>query len=287
MSDNLIIYHANCIDGFTAAWVIVRTLESMKQTYDLLPASYGDAPPTSDLLVGKSVYIVDFSYHRSELNHIWNHADKLRVLDHHASAQKDCKDLSFCTFDMERSGAGLALAHWLEAPEAVGPGGIDLVDFVEDYDLWKWEFEETQTIHHYIETIAHTLTNWDNLAHDMEHNYTKILNGGQAIQSYVDKLVGEIADKAYKAKLPRWGGYKDDVIMANCPPKLVSLVGERLLAVYTEEPMAAMWYRDNKRVYNFSLRSRITDEYNVAEVARMFKGGGHLRAAGFRSGELE
>ena len=259
----------------------------MGQSCDLWPANYGDAPPSGDLLTGKSVFIVDFSYRRGEMEYIWKRADKLRVLDHHASAEQACKDLSFCTFDMKHSGAGLALEHWDEAPEAVGHGGIDLVDFVEDYDLWKWEYEETQPIHHYIQTIEQTLSRWDDLAHDMKHNYSNILLSGWAIQKYVDKQVGEIADKAYKAKLPTWGGYGTEVLTVNCPPQLISLVGERLLAVYEKEPMVAMWYRDHKRVYNFSLRSRNTGECNVAEVARMFKGGGHLRAAGFRSGELE
>lgn len=286
MSDNLIIYHAGCIDGFTAAWVAVRTLESLGQTCDLYPANYGDETPLPGVYKHKSTYILDFSYPHDDMVQMYNDCDRLRVLDHHASAEENCKDLSFCTFDMERSGAGLALQHWVEACYAIDSGGIDLVDFVEDYDLWKWEFPETQAIHHYISTIEMTLSNWDQLAEDMANDYNRIWRSGEAIQRYADKMVGEIAGLVYKGRLPVWGGHKEDVLICNCPRQLTSLVGERLLAVYDKEPMVAMYYQDENKRFQFSLRSRSGKECRVDMVAGYYSGGGHHEAAGFRSGEL-
>ena len=287
MSDKLVIYHAGCLDGFTAAWVAVRTLESMGQSCDILDATYGDLTPLPEMYRGKSVYIVDFSYPGPDMEVMWKYADRLRVLDHHASAEENCKDLSFCTFDQERSGAGMVLDHWAnEAPPAIGSGGMDLIDFVEDYDLWKWEFKETLLVHFYLPTIEQTLSNWDQLAEDMANDYTRVWRSGQSILSYTNKLIGEIAGLARKGRLPVWGGYKQDVLMVNCPPQLTSMVGDWLLDLYHQEPMVAMWYQDGKGTYQFSLRSRSAEECRVDQVAGYYSGGGHHCAAGFRSGEL-
>jgi hypothetical protein len=42
MKQRLVIYHANCIDGFTAAWAAWR---KFGDDTEYVPASYGDAPP--------------------------------------------------------------------------------------------------------------------------------------------------------------------------------------------------------------------------------------------------
>ena len=286
MADSLIIYHANCLDGFTAAWIVARALDRSGESYELLPAAYGEPPPPRSLYDEKVVFIVDFSYPRDTLLAMWECCHGLRVLDHHATAKDELRGLDFAEFDMNRSGAGMAL-DWLNGEaKAIGPGGEDLVDFIEDYDLWRWDFEETLPLHYYFTTIDQTLTNWDLLAHNIVYEYTSCLQKGHAIQRYADKLISETASHAYKGRLPVWGGYKRDVLICNCPPKLISLVGERLLSIYEREPMVAMFWQDSKKVFQFSLRSRSADECNVAKLAEQYNGGGHKQAAGFRSGEL-
>jgi len=284
--DNLIIYHRDCLDGFTAAWVCVRCLEALGEACELWPADYGEDPPQDYLYEGKMVYVVDFSYTSMELQKMWRLADKLRVLDHHASARKNCAGLSFCQFSETRSGAGMAYDYFPNSLKAVGDGGQWLVDFVEDWDTWHKALKWCDPVHYYLQTIEMTLSNWDSLAVEFQTAFGTVLAKGIAIERYANKMVGAIAGMAYKTHLPGWGRYPKEVLQVNCPPQLASMVGHRLLEVYKDEPCVAMWYRNEQRFYKYSLRSRRKEECNVAEIAGYYGGGGHETAAGFRSGEI-
>ena len=61
MTRTICIYHANCADGFTAAWAVRQALGS---GVEFVPAGYGDEPPDVD---DADVVIVDFSYPRAVL----------------------------------------------------------------------------------------------------------------------------------------------------------------------------------------------------------------------------
>src|SRR3970040_843082 len=62
-----ILYHANCYDGFGAAWSAWLKLEGLDapRQHDYIPVLYGDPPP--DGLDGQDIVIVDFSYPRDIL----------------------------------------------------------------------------------------------------------------------------------------------------------------------------------------------------------------------------
>jgi hypothetical protein len=123
----LILFHANCTDGFTAAWVAWR---AFNRQADIHPCSYGDPPPD---VGGREVYVVDFSYPRPVLEEMAQRAAFLRVLDHHKTAEEALRGLPYCQFDMTRSGARLAWDYW--HPGLPPP---PLVAYVEDRDLWRW-----------------------------------------------------------------------------------------------------------------------------------------------------
>jgi len=58
---NLVIYHANCMDGVAAAWVAMNALV---EPAEFIAAQYGQEPPD---VLSKDVYILDFSYKRDVL----------------------------------------------------------------------------------------------------------------------------------------------------------------------------------------------------------------------------
>ena len=172
---DLCIYHANCMDGFTAAWVVARKFPGI----ELVPASYGDAPPD---VLGKTVLIVDFSYPKPVLEAMARHARLVAVLDHHASAEQalwdfEVKDIWFsdhqgtvCSrfpvrtgkpivhFDMSQSGARLA---WQFCHP--GHNSPAIVDYVEDRDLWRWVLPESREINAAIGAYTQDLQQWDTL----------------------------------------------------------------------------------------------------------------------------
>ena len=55
----VVIYHGDCIDGFTSAWAFRTLNPSVEVTY--VPAKHGDAPPA---VTGAGVYVLDFAYPR-------------------------------------------------------------------------------------------------------------------------------------------------------------------------------------------------------------------------------
>lgn len=272
MSDQsvLVIYHAHCADGFTAAWVCHNAARPHDWEIELFPASYGDKPPD---VAGRNVEIVDFSYGREDLIRMHEEAESLIVLDHHKSAQANCEGLDFCTFDMEHSGAMLAWFHHnrgVEAPQ--------LVRYIEDRDIWKWELPYSKAISAYISTFEKTLTAWGDLLERLEHDFDSCLTAGEAVLRYQQLMVERIAAAAGRLEI---AGH--DVPVVNSPI-LQSELGHHLSE---DEPFAAVWYEHGGDDHiRWSLRSK-PGGVDVSEVAKQFGGGGHEHAAGFNSLSLD
>lgn len=77
----LVIYHGGgCRDGFCSAWLMKRAYTSA----DFYPANYGEQPPID--WCGRDVFILDFSYPRSEMENIIAQSASVVCLDHHKTA---------------------------------------------------------------------------------------------------------------------------------------------------------------------------------------------------------
>ena len=80
MTKKICIYHGNCADGFTAAWVVRKALGNDVEFY---PGFYRESPPD---VKGKDVYIVDFSYTTDIMEQITADANSVTHIDHHETA---------------------------------------------------------------------------------------------------------------------------------------------------------------------------------------------------------
>lgn len=266
-----VIYHHNCIDGFTAAWVATRIYARA----ELFPAQYGEAPPD---VTGQEVLILDFSYPRETLLAMYETAESLLVLDHHKTAQADLDGLDFCVFDMDRSGAGLA---WdILIPESSRP---KLVNYVEDRDLWRWELPESKPVNALIGSYEQSLEQWTDLAVALDRDFATCIGQGQALIRGVDRYVREMAKQARMTELGGWGR----IPVVNAPYINTSeLVGH--LAEHSpdggEVAFAVGWFQRGDGKFQYSLRSR--GDFDVSLIAKMFGGGGHKNAAGFTVDKL-
>jgi oligoribonuclease NrnB/cAMP/cGMP phosphodiesterase (DHH superfamily) len=269
----LLIYHAHCTDGFTAAWVCELAHHNTHgRASELFPASYGDEPPD---VTGRDVEIVDFSYSREQLIVMHEQANSLVVLDHHEKAQTNCEGLDFCTFDMERSGAMLAHNHHYPRPEYAGVEDPPLlVQYVQDRDLWRFELAHSKEINAYIGTIPKDMGHWLSLASALEDDgFSACLAAGQAVLSYKQQMVERIAAASQYRTI---AGFYVPVVNS---PILQSELGHHLCQ---GEPFAAVWYEKDDGSTRWSLRSAPGGE-NVNEIAQQCApgGGGHKHAAGF------
>ena len=161
----LVIYHGDCVDGFTAAWAAWRKWPTAR----FVAARYGEPPP--GWRVDDHVLIVDFSYPRDVLEALRNRVASLRVFDHHKTAEADLAGLDYCIFDMERSGAGITWDCLAQDDEQLwrSRGGTGsrvrpwLVDYVEDRDLWRFAWPDSRQVNAYLRSQEQTFERWERL----------------------------------------------------------------------------------------------------------------------------
>ncbi len=265
----MVLYHANCPDGFGAAWSFWRKYAD-KAEY--VPVVHGQKPPE---VKGRNVFIVDFCYDRTTMIELENDAESLVALDHHKSAEEKCGDLDFCYFDMNHSGAFLAWNHLF--PDDSVPL---LIRYIEDRDLWKWELPFTEEVLSAVDSFEKTFDNWDMINSYLDAaesiRWKRVKNMGEGILQYKRNLIKSIMKNAY---IDTIAGFQVPVV--NTPFFQSEMAGE--LAV--GNPFAAAYYYDGES-YKFSLRSKEEGGEDVSVIAGVFGGGGHKNASGFRVSEL-
>jgi len=249
---DVVLYHAECSDGFGAAWAIWKKFPSAR----FMPVKHGISPPAG--LAGRHVVIVDFSYSRQTLEAMAKEAASLQVLDHHITAEKALVGLPFAYFDQKKSGAVLAW-EWAH-PEPV-PW---LLQYIQDKDLWHWVLPSSREINAALASYPSDFRVWDELRQGT------LEAEGLAILRYENELVGKIAAEAALVS------FHNETVPAVQSAVLTSQLGERLSAGY---PFCVIWHdRDGRRYY--SMRSR-KEGADVAAIAASYGGGGHTHAAGF------
>lgn len=261
----LCIYHGNCADGFTAAWAVWKRHPHT----EFFAGSHNAAPPDCE---GRHVVMVDFSYKRSTMISIAAQAVSVLVLDHHKSAQAELVDLPdnvTCYFDMDRSGARLAWEHY--HPRQTVPL---LVKYVEDRDLWRFNYPDTRAFGSNVFSYDYTFDNWemiDAICHNSD-DLRSFIKEGEAIERKHSKDVRELI--ALATTRSTIAGF--DVPTLNCPHIFSSDAGNILAR---GEPFAACyWETGTGRSY--SLRS-VEGGEDVSVIAASMGGGGHKHAAGY------
>src|SRR4051794_31369945 len=84
IKQTLVIYHANCFDGFCCAWLFHRVYPDA----EFHAAHYGTEPPLEKAAL-RDTYVADFSYKRPDMRRLAEVARSLIVLDHHKTAQAE------------------------------------------------------------------------------------------------------------------------------------------------------------------------------------------------------
>ncbi len=252
----LVLYHAQCWDGFCAAWIASTALPGA----ECVPVQYGKPPPD---VTGRDVLILDFSYKRPIMEDMATKAKSLLCIDHHKSAEQELAGLSYCCFDMSKSGGRMTWEHF--HPGEPSPW---LVDYSEDRDLWRHQLSHSKEINASLRSYPLDFEEWNRLAKlrpfDLVSEGAAILRAQQQI---VDTHVGFA---------------RDTIIDGHTVPcvNATALVSEIAGELAKGKPFAVVWFesKDERRVY--SLRSD-ANGLDVSEIAKKYGGGGHARAAGF------
>ena len=267
----LILYHGRCADGFSAAWAAWQFYEGEVECVGLTHGqvkSMDDLPP----LEGRAVYILDFSFAADILSQIDDRAAKLVLLDHHISAQRELGDYrcrcGMVHFDMNKSGARLSWEFFHgDAPVP------DLIRFVEDRDLWRWQYPQTRGFVSALDMEPFELQRWQELADFTPEQLAAFVARGEAMDEKFRNLAADIARDAQPVNFNGEQG-----VMVNAPGAFHSLVGD-LLSRETGT-FALMWQVGSEGQIKAGLRSQ--RGYDCSVLAVSMGGGGHAQACGFR-----
>jgi oligoribonuclease NrnB/cAMP/cGMP phosphodiesterase (DHH superfamily) len=262
-------YHKDCIDGTTAAAVVLRKFPTAK----LFPLTHAhrkeDIEPVLGLVDAETVcYTVDCGLGVKEFLAA---GCKVTTLDHHSGAKdlfesitRENENYTFI-FDNEKSAASLAWSFFF--PEEKQP---ELIRYVEDADLWKWKFgDDTKDVNNYLSMFRNdpkTMLGF------IEGDLSEIKSKGKVISMYADKEIE---------------------VQITLPPIDIK-IGEHTVpaynvTVYQSASGNILSDRLNKAVakftvegdtVNFSFRSKDHHKPTSLELAHFLGGGGHQNAAG-------
>lgn len=312
MTTTTVYYHANCLDGFGAAYAAWSHFGNQAR---YLPMQHGESWHADDV-TGKAVYILDFSFPVTELRAMAALARSVLLLDHHISArqpwaahlQTDCNGLATLSdpdlpltvaFDLDKSGAQLAWEHF--QPERSLPL---LVQHIADQDLWRFALPGSRAFCRALRLQAFDFQAWENIVRTTPTPdapaYQALLTQGEAIERFcaleVSRLAqsqlvmpatlhGEAIDplQALRHGLPvihdgvqSWRGL--DGLAINASALFDSDLGHQLAA--QSGTFGLIWQLTGQGMVKVSLRA--DGKVNVARLAEQYGGGGHPNAAGFR-----
>ena len=156
---NLVVYHADCADGFAAAFA---AWQKFGDNAAYIPARYDRSLAAIDPrlanplnLGGIKVYILDFSFKKEEMDFLFQWAGGVVWLDHHKSSfdmyglnpDNVCTERDICnhhfhvTIELNTSKSGCILAwrhFWPEKPAPV------FFRYIDDRDRWQFKYVETK-----------------------------------------------------------------------------------------------------------------------------------------------
>lgn len=262
--DIVVIYHGECPDGFSAAWV---TWKKFGDAADYVPAHHGEPP--SEELNGKEVYILDFVFPKDVMAELVAKNKKVIVIDHHKSVEEAVKMAYEYVYEMDHSGAVLTWQYFY--PEFPVPW---LLRYIEDRDIWTLALPNTFEVGLVIDSFDKDFKTWTRLAEELEDDMVrdKYIKRGQLIKQYEDKIIEDIV---FDKDLVLFAGFKTYAI--NAPGFFASQIGDLLRK--EKPPIAIIWHYSRDII---SVHLRSDGSVDVSEIAKKYGGGGHKSAAAFK-----
>jgi oligoribonuclease NrnB/cAMP/cGMP phosphodiesterase (DHH superfamily) len=171
---------------------------------------------------------------------------------------------------MKKSGARLAWEFFQSAHPVP-----DLVRFVEDRDIWVWQYPESAGFLAALDMEPFEFARWHQIATLDALQLASYVERGRAMDEKFRKLASGIAEGAQPISFNGVNG-----LMVNAPGVFHSLIGETLCQ--KSGTFALMWSVDKSGVVKAGLRSE--KGFNCIPLAESMGGGGHAQACGFKMG---
>lgn len=286
----LIIYHANCTDGFAAAYAAWLKFgdeaEYLSMNYGEWSKLFEGYPQGGSKFDGRDVYVLDFNFDEVQTKTLIEFSTYFVWLDHHKTAFEnwagderqlylDETEYTYIVLDNSKSGALLAWEYFHREPP---PKFIQMVD---DRDRWQFKLADSKAFHAGMTMQKPwTFEKWKILLESGERGLGEVISVGHSVLAYQDQQVQSLVKHASQVRVPikteQYGCTSESGLAVNTSVHM-SEVGHEL--ANASGTFGLIWYLDEGGVAKCSLRSN--GDYDVSEVAKHFGGGGHKNAAGF------
>lgn len=268
-----VIYHANCLDGFTAAWAAFSRLGRHLTEYVPNTLSPGETFHVSS----RNVFFVDCCPSPAVLLQYAKEATSIVVLDHHKASYEACQGVEFPSnvslhFDMFRSGAMIAFQHFW--PQTEPPF---FVQYVQDRDLWLRKLHRADDIHAWMFSLPqHDFEYWDHQVARLQsvEGRERAYAEGSALRRSEAKTLESLL---VHVRSVRFLGM-DNIPLVNVS---VGPISDLLNVLCPSDRFAVGWFQRSDGTFKYSLRAK--DNVDVAALCARMGGGGHKNAAGFVS----
>lgn len=263
----IIITHKDCWDGAASAWAAGTHFLHANKSYQIFYCQYGDAPPSKEVLSGKDVYILDFSFPKDVLLDIQSVARSLLVLDHHHTAKEDLEGMDCCTFDSSKAGCQLTWDHFF--PGETPPPALA---YVADRDLWKWEMPHSRLVAATLTGVQPTIYNLEMYNESLSAwNFDDTVQKGTALLEFFVRIYEKALTKAFYVDID---GTR--VLFVQSAHVLSSELGN-YIADHSDSNIACVYSVGANGV---TLSFRTVKGVDATPLAKKFGGGGHKTACG-------
>ncbi len=279
----LVLYHANCKDGFGAAWAFRNLAAPSYSHVEYIAVNYQEPMPVVTGAAETDLFILDFSYHIAQLIEATRLFHYVTLIDHHEGMRAELCALRDSVsrpgnitiiFDLEKSGALLSWEYFSPyttfcyAPPA-------LISHISDYDLWQFKHQDTKAYIAGLDSYPKDFKVWDDIDAGIipvvREGYVILKNKSQQLEAILASGTHEIYINGNKG------------LACNAPGIFASDLGNMLAA--KSGTYGCTYFTDSEGKIKYSLRS--LGDYDVIPLAKHYGGGGHKNAAGFSANYSE
>ena len=264
-----IIYHKDCMDGISSAYIARNSLERNNAVVPVpLQYSREDELFKEHLTKQDICYFLDFSLKRDKMLELAELVDRIVVIDHHKTAEAELVNLPDnveVNFDMNESGATLTWLYFRVEPIP------EIFEYIKDRDLWNWKLPDSREIS---EALAFLIK-----PNDIDSFRDNAFIGIMALKEIGSTLLKK-TNQQVQSKLSK----VQDLTLCDIEFKAINVteniseLGNEICIEYNKPALMYFITQDMKVIC--SLRS-INELSDVSKVATAFGGGGHRNASGF------
>jgi len=265
----VVFYHADCTDGFTAAWVAHKKFGNKA---DYISCFHENEPPK---IKGRDIYMLDMTFPKPITERLMKDNKRVTAIDHHISVKSITLSTHKPLYALNHSGCVLAWKYFFSNK----PIPTFLLS-IEDVDLWNHKVKGSADLYSYLDLLDFKFNVWTKVISDFANliKRKKILEMGKLISLHQEKMRDKkIEDNARLVKLD---GY---VVYAINNTGDSSFMGAKLCRM--RPPFAIIWRQKKDGRVTVSLRG--VGNIDCSKIAAKYGGGGHKHSAAFRLDSLK